>query len=211
MTTIYACHFLGADMRSRNGTEEPWQVGETRTVEGTLKLCERGYHYCQTFGDALTGQYLYGPMACIVEVEDGGEHDEHKAVSRSRKLIEVWDASKVMRAFAFAEADTAMRVHAVKALRAVGRKADAAKLAALAPNAANYAAAAAADAATNAANYAAADAAYDAAADRVTLQGGAATNADYANAANAAYDAYRKEQRKRFDAVMAELTGWVPV
>lgn len=107
---MLAVHFLQADMRPRKGTEEPCKVGETRTIKGELRLCERGYHYSPTWASALLGGYLYGPIACVVEVELGGPSDEYKGVSRSRKLIKAVNVEKEMRLFAADEAARGLRL-----------------------------------------------------------------------------------------------------
>lgn len=106
---IFAVHFLHSDMRSLYGTERPWEVGETRAIDGELVLCERGYHYCHDWGAALRGGYLYGPMACIVEVDDAGPKDENKGVSATRRLVEVYNVEREMRLFAADEAERALR------------------------------------------------------------------------------------------------------
>ena len=105
---IFAVHFLHSDMRSLYGTERPWEVGETRAIDGELVLCERGYHYCHDWGAALRGGYLYGPMACIVEVDDAGPKDENKGVSATRRLVEVYNVEREMRLFAADEAERAL-------------------------------------------------------------------------------------------------------
>ena len=98
MTKIYAVHFLVADgshlLGSRSGRDgKPWKVGETRTATGELEICSNGYHFSPTWEAAFRGQYIYGPLACIVEVNQtknnmNGYMNGYKGVSRSRKLIE---------------------------------------------------------------------------------------------------------------------------
>src|SRR3990172_2613386 len=109
MSKIYAVHFMGADYRPRNGREKAWKVGETRTVSKKLVLCERGYHYSPTWESALHGQYLYGPLACIVEVDDAGPKDKHKGVSATRTLVEAYNVERELRLFAADEAERCLK------------------------------------------------------------------------------------------------------
>lgn len=96
MTKIYAVHFLEANGRHLLGSHDgrdakPWKVGETRTATGKLKLCSNGYHFAPTWEGAYRGQFIYGPLACIVEVnQTPANMDKYKGASRSRKLIEMY-------------------------------------------------------------------------------------------------------------------------
>lgn len=109
MSKIYAVHFLDAKMRPVMGTGRKWRVGETRTVRGTLVLCHNGFHYCPTWAAALEGNYLYGPMACIVEVEDSGPHDDQKGCSRTRTLVEAYNVERKMRLYGANEASRGLK------------------------------------------------------------------------------------------------------
>jgi hypothetical protein len=110
MSKILAVHFLQADMLPHLGHEaKPWKVGETRSVTGTLALCLKGYHYSPTWAAALTGAYLYGPMACIVEVDDDGPKDESKGCSRTRTLVEAFNVEREMRLYAADEASRCLK------------------------------------------------------------------------------------------------------
>ncbi|MHB8533391.1 MAG: hypothetical protein ACYDC2_11795, partial [Solirubrobacteraceae bacterium] len=101
-----------------NGGEPPWTVGETRTIEGPVTLCERGYHWAPSWFDAL--QYAPGPMACIVEVPDADIPQGDKGVSVTRTLVAARDVSHELRLFA---CDCAER--ALGRERAAGREPDA--------------------------------------------------------------------------------------
>ena len=96
MTRAY--HFLKADMRSGWGSEQPWRVGETRTMTGKVKLCDRGYHCSPTLFEAL--QYTPGPVACIVELADPITWDGDKGVSLGRTLVKAVNVEVELRLFA---------------------------------------------------------------------------------------------------------------
>jgi hypothetical protein len=204
---MIAVHFLQENMKPRNGHEKPWVVGEKRTKRGQLAMCARGYHFCPTWEDAIRGGFLYGPIACIVEVDDDAEVEYYKGVSRSRKLLVAVNVEREMRLFAADEAARALRAYekrtgmkadphswaAVKAARDYAdQKITATKLAA--------AKAAAWDIARGAARGAAGAAAWDAA-------WAAAWDAAQDAAGDAAWDA----AWKRFSARMAKTTGWKSV
>ena len=180
---VRAFHFLNVDMTSGYGNEPPWSVGERRELpkgQGPI-LCERGYHSCRTWLNALT--YSPGPVACIVEV-GRVTRDEDKQVGRWRRLVAAVDASKQLRLFA---CDCAER--ALQAERGGGREPAAAswKAVEVARRFAN-------DEATLDELSAAASAAYSAAA--------AAYSADAA-----AYSAEHKWQRLRLAELLAPLVA----
>jgi hypothetical protein len=97
-----AYHWLRDDMTSGGGNEPPWTVGETRTIEGDLALCERGYHWSPTLWDGLC--YAPGSMACLVEVSDPVATDDtpnqRKGISRSRTLLAAVNVERELRLFA---------------------------------------------------------------------------------------------------------------
>ncbi len=83
-----AYHFLRANMRSGEGNEPPWYVGEERTIDGPIEMCIRGYHSSPTLYQAW--QYAPGPVATIVEIPDEDEGTivgDDKCVSPKRKLL----------------------------------------------------------------------------------------------------------------------------
>jgi hypothetical protein len=87
-----AYHFLRADMTSGSGNEPAWEIGESRTIEGEISLCERGYHSSPSWYDAL--RYAPGTTACIVEISSKIIKDTDKQVSSTRKLIACKDAKR---------------------------------------------------------------------------------------------------------------------
>jgi len=110
-----AYHFLKADMTAGSGDEPAWKVGETRTVEGKLELCKRGYHSSRSWFDALP--YAPGAMACIVEVSEPEYRQGDKRVSRTRTLVDCRDATKVMHLFACECAERALKATKVTDMR----------------------------------------------------------------------------------------------
>ena len=204
-----AMHFLKEDMRAGSGKEEPWKVGEERTVPKPerVSLCVYGYHSAPSWRDALS--YAPGPVACIVEVSDPINKDDTKQVSATRKLLAAKDVSKELRLFACDCAEQAL-----KRERKAGREPDERSWKAIivsrlyANGEANLQElAAAGDAAWDAARAAAGDAAGAAA---WAAAWDAARAAAWAAAwdAGAAWDAEIKWQRNRLarylDAVFAE-------
>ena len=107
-----AFHFLRDGMKSGYGSEPPWKIGEERTIEGVLKMCEHGYHSSPTWYDAL--KYAPGNMACIVEVSGVILKDTDKQVSSSRKLIKAKDSGRVLRNWACDCAERALKKAKVK-------------------------------------------------------------------------------------------------
>ena len=113
-------HFLSADWTASSGDEPAWTVGETRTIEGDVSLCRRGYHASPSWLDALG--YAPGPVACLVEVDPVEVDDtagQRKVVSRTRTLVAGRDCSRELRLFA---ADCAER--ALQQEKAAGREPD---------------------------------------------------------------------------------------
>ena len=96
MQTAY--HFLKADMTAESGQEEPWVIGEKRSIKGEIALCERGYHSAPTPWEALT--YAPGPMLCEVQVARPVAKDRDKQVSRTRLLIAAVDVTSILHEFA---------------------------------------------------------------------------------------------------------------
>lgn len=95
---IVGYHFLRNDMTAASGSEPPWTVGEERTYDGPITLCESGYHWSPSWYDALG--YAQGNMACLVEVSPPVARDDAKGVSRSRKLLVAVNVAPELRLWA---------------------------------------------------------------------------------------------------------------
>jgi|CXWL01.1.fsa_nt_gi hypothetical protein len=218
MSKLIGVKFLLEDMRSAHGNENPWIVGETRSIKGDLKLCRRGYHYCPTWAAALRGGWLYGPIAAIVEVDDDGPKDDTKGCSRTMTVLETFDVSRAMRLYAADEAERCLKAWEKR----TGKKAHRDSWAAIAAarafangkittdelTAARSAAYSAAYSADSAAYSAARSAAYSAARSAAYSAAYSAARSAAYSAANSAYSAAMSASAARFAAAMGTATGW---
>ena len=162
MKTVTGWHFAGSTLR--DGRPLP-QKGETLTHAGDVIPCQSGLHASRRAIDALS----YAPGCRVARVKlsgtivaNGAPIDKY-AASKRKGMSDYVDAQASLRALARRWAFRAVRVHAVKSLRARGNHDAADKLAAipddyslknLRASAADVYAAAAADAAYAAAAYA---------------------------------------------------------
>ena len=110
-----AYHFLKDDMTAGSGNEPAWTIGEERTFEGNITICESGYHSSPSWYDCLN--YIPGNMACIVEISKPIKSDQSKQVSRTRKLVDARNAEKVLRTFACDCAERALKKENITAER----------------------------------------------------------------------------------------------
>lgn len=92
-----AWHFVDPDRRLRHGDEREVRVGETLTVDGPVRLCERGLHASRRAWDALRYVCDDGLVACLVDL--GGEvvEDGDKLAGTSRTCVAMVDADLVLR------------------------------------------------------------------------------------------------------------------
>jgi hypothetical protein len=112
MKPIKCWHFLQDDRRLRWGTKEVVEVGQTYTVDfpyefdgGGFKeiydkpaLCKAGVHGSRRILDAL--QYAPGPICCRVKIWGEVIAGKDKLVGRSRKVLQMIDATDILRKFA---------------------------------------------------------------------------------------------------------------
>ena len=104
--SVFAWHWLKADMTAGEGDEPPWRLGETRHYDGPVVLCHSGYHHSPTPFDGL--DYAPGPILCRVEASVPVEGAVYKSVGRSRRLIASRDVERELRLFACACAERAL-------------------------------------------------------------------------------------------------------
>jgi hypothetical protein len=226
MKPIKCWHFLQDDRRLRWGTKEVVEVGQTYTVDfpyefdgGGFKeiydkpaLCKAGVHGSRRILDAL--QYAPGPICCRVKIWGEVIAGKDKLVGRSRKVLQMIDATDILRKFArlcaldiihlwdapdvvveyLKTGNEAIREAAWDAVNAADAARYATDAAMAAAGAARYAADAARDA-VNAARYAA-----DAARYAVNAARYAAGASRYA--ADVAWDAAWDKQNRRLTALI---------
>ena len=77
--------FVQSDLRSKNGHEAPWVVGEWRKHEGALAMCGQGFHYCKDALDSL--EYVYGDRWFMVEVRGEEQTEGNKTVACEMRLV----------------------------------------------------------------------------------------------------------------------------
>lgn len=88
-------HFVGNTLR--DGSPVP-KDGVWLHHKGSINICQTGLHYSLEPFDAL--QYAPGSILCQVEVNDIVETESDKGVARSRKIIQRFDATEMLRWFA---------------------------------------------------------------------------------------------------------------
>ena len=98
MNTIKAWHFLPKDGCLRYGTKEKVEVGKTITIDGPIKLCEKGLHGSRSVRDAL--KYSPGPTVCRVEIWGDVEEQGDKLAGRNRRVLQMADATSTLLEFA---------------------------------------------------------------------------------------------------------------
>ena len=105
-----AYKFLKDDCKSGKGNEPAWKEGETRTLDGEIEMCVKGYHASPSWLDALG--YAPGSIACIVDLKNPIKDDD-KWVSNTCTIIKMVDASKALRTFACDCAERALKLNNV--------------------------------------------------------------------------------------------------
>jgi len=103
MTTakpIKAWHFINADRRLGYGDGRKVIKGRTYKYKGKepIELCKRGMHASIKPLDAL--KYAKSNIICRVELSGQIIKGDDKCVASERKVIQVFDAEKVLRKFA---------------------------------------------------------------------------------------------------------------
>ena len=103
--TVWAWHFTDG-WALCDGT--PLEVGRTYEHDGTLVLCDAGYHASRRLIDALG----YAPGSVLSRVAVGGEiiEGDDKLVARTRTVLWALDVAPVLHGFACRCAEDALSV-----------------------------------------------------------------------------------------------------
>ena len=103
-----AWHFLPADKRLSNGDGRLVQVGKWYKVKGEVEVCHNAMHAGRTVMSAL--EYAPGPVICRVEMAEPVEWKSCGVIcySAGRKVLWMYDASRVLHEFACRCAEDAL-------------------------------------------------------------------------------------------------------
>ncbi len=75
-----------SDMTTKHGDNTVYEVGKTYTVEGEIKICENGYHFCKKCVDVY--DYYSKPCRiCEVNVTGAVQTQGNKSVGRRLKIL----------------------------------------------------------------------------------------------------------------------------
>ena len=83
-----------SDMTTRHGDDTVYEVGKTYTIEGEIKICENGYHFCKKCVDVY--DYYSKPCRiCEVSVTGAVQTQENKSVGRRLKILRELTADEI--------------------------------------------------------------------------------------------------------------------
>ena len=83
-----------SDMTTRHGDNTVYEVGKTYTVEGEVKICENGYHFCKKCVDVY--DYYNKPCRiCEVNVTGAVQTQGNKSVGRKLKILRELTADEI--------------------------------------------------------------------------------------------------------------------
>ena len=83
-----------SDMTTRHGDDTVYEVGKTYTVEGEIKICENGYHFCKKCVDVY--DYYSKPCRiCEVSVTGAVQTQGNKSVGRRLKILRELTADEI--------------------------------------------------------------------------------------------------------------------
>ena len=83
-----------SDMTTRHGDNTVYEVGKTYTVEGEVKICENGYHFCKKCVDVY--DYYSKPCRiCEVNVTGAVQTQGNKSVGRRLKILRELTADEI--------------------------------------------------------------------------------------------------------------------
>ena len=82
------------DMTTKHGDNTVYEVGKTYTVEGEIKICENGYHFCKKCVDVY--DYYSKPCRiCEVNVTGAVQTQGNKSVGRKLKILRELTADEI--------------------------------------------------------------------------------------------------------------------
>ena len=83
-----------SDMTTRHGDNTVYEVGKTYTVEGEVRICENGYHFCKKCVDVY--DYYNKPCRiCEVSVTGAVQTQGNKSVGRRLKILRELTADEI--------------------------------------------------------------------------------------------------------------------
>ena len=83
-----------SDMTTKHGDNTVYEVGKTYTVEGEVKICENGYHFCKKCVDVY--DYYSKPCRiCEVSVTGAVQTQGNKSVGRRLKILRELTADEI--------------------------------------------------------------------------------------------------------------------
>ena len=83
-----------SDMTTRHGDNTVYEVGKTYAVEGEIKICENGYHFCKKCVDVY--DYYSKPCRiCEVSVTGAVQTQGNKSVGRRLKILRELTADEI--------------------------------------------------------------------------------------------------------------------
>ena len=83
-----------SDMTTRHGDNTVYEVGKTYTVEGEVRICENGYHFCKKCVDVY--DYYSKPCRiCEVNVTGAVQTQGNKSVGRRLKILRELTADEI--------------------------------------------------------------------------------------------------------------------
>lgn len=83
-----------SDMTTKHGDNTVYEVGKTYTVEGEVKICKNGYHFCKKCVDVY--DYYSKPCRiCEVNVTGAVQTQGNKSVGRKLKILRELTADEI--------------------------------------------------------------------------------------------------------------------
>lgn len=83
-----------SDMTTMHGDNTVYEVGKTYTVEGEIKICENGYHFCKKCVNVY--DYYSKPCRiCEVSVTGAAQTQGNKSVGRRLKILRELTADEI--------------------------------------------------------------------------------------------------------------------